>query len=127
MAAEIIRIDFERRLKWGESSTLKLFEKADGGLQLTQTLQVGWFVGRVFDRFKGELIDKLLIDSSAGVDPDKLKRASGVDAIRVEGENSTTFRYSFASGKPKSLDLNHFYSIELRANFGDATAYVEEP
>jgi hypothetical protein len=127
VAAEIIRIDFERRLKWGESSTLKLFEKADGGLQLTQTLTAGWFIGRVYDRFKGELVDKLLIDSSAGVDPAKLLRASGVDAIRVEGETSKTFRYSFASGKPESLDFNHFYSIELRANFGDATAYVAGP
>lgn len=127
MSAQILRVDFARRRKWGEASTLKLFEKADDGYKVTQTLTKGWFVGRVMDRFKGELVDKLIIDLSAGLDPEKLKRASGLDVIRPEGEEEKRFRYNFASGKPESLDLDQRFVCDLRANFGDLTAYTEEP
>jgi hypothetical protein len=91
-------------------------------------LTQGWHVGRVFDRFKGELVDKLIIDSSAGLDIAKMKRACGVDLMRVEGdapdEVTTRFRYDFASGKPESLDFAHRYVCDLKANFGDSTPYA---
>lgn len=127
MSAQISRTDFARRRKLGAAATLKLFEKTDDGYLVTQTLTQGWHVGRVFDRFKGELVDKLIIDSSAALDLAKMKRACGVDVIRVEGEGlsavTTRFRYDFGSGKPESLDLTHRFVCDLRANFGDDTPY----
>ena len=129
MSAQISRIDFARRRKLGLSATLKLFEKTDNGLKVTQTLQQGWHVGRAFSRAKGALVDRLLIDPSSGVDPDKLKRARGVDLVTVTGEapdeETTIRRYDFDSGKPEPLDLTQIYTCDLRANFGDDTPYDE--
>lgn len=119
MSAQMLRLDYARRRTLGENVTLKLLEKGENGYKVTQTITQGFHVGRVWSRVKGALVDVLMLDESASVVFDNLERAVAVDLVI----GAEIRRYAFDSGKPAALGVLKNYSCDLRANFGDKTAY----
>jgi hypothetical protein len=120
MSGLVLRLDYARRRTLGENVTLKLLEKSEHGYKVTQTVTQGFNVGRVFSRVKGALVDVLMLDESAQVLFETLERAIAIDLV-VDDEIR---RYAFDSGKPAAIGLLKLYSCDLRANFGDKTAYA---
>lgn len=113
-------LDWQRRRRFGDASTLTLLKKVAAGLGAIAVLDRNFFIGRQWSTQVGAYVVIATIDRPTALTAQAAADLLFVDLLKGDG---TTWRYR-VSTETRPTDLEERWVLQLTAAFNDKTAVV---